>query len=150
MQHQGRREFFVLGTPNKEAAAARARDIYVSLVARGWEATLTRYRRGGAEARLERRIEPCTVGEFLDALFRTASNHQTIESYAKRFRQIVPEMFNLSEGEQKYDYHRGGLGKWLAKVHGVKLAEVTPARAEEWKWSFLAKASILSIELRGF
>jgi integrase len=148
MQHQGRREFFVLGTPNKAAAAARARDIYLSLVARGWEATLTRYKRAGADARFERRIEPCTVGEFLDALFRTASNHQTIESYAKRFRQIVSEMFNLSEGEQKYDYHRGGVGKWLAKVHGVKLAEVTPARVEEWKRSFLAKAGSDPLALR--
>ena len=38
--HEGRRETFPLGKPNKGAAAARARDIYLSLVAVGWESTL--------------------------------------------------------------------------------------------------------------
>jgi hypothetical protein len=32
--HKGRRETFLLGTPNKAAAAARARDIYLSLLAK--------------------------------------------------------------------------------------------------------------------
>jgi len=29
---------------------------------------------------------------------------------------------------------------WLGKVHGIKLAEVTPARVQQWKQSFLTKA----------
>ena len=33
IQFQGKRQFFSLGTPNKAAAAARAREIYLSLVA---------------------------------------------------------------------------------------------------------------------
>jgi hypothetical protein len=32
------------------------------------------------------------------------------------------------------------VGKWLTKVHGVKLEDVTPAKVEEWKRSFLARA----------
>jgi hypothetical protein len=76
----------------------------------------------------------------VEAVFRRASNHQTIENYAKKFRQIVSEIFGLSEGEQKHDFHRGGVGKWLWKVHGVKLVEVTPTRVQEWKRSFLARA----------
>jgi hypothetical protein len=43
--HEGRRETFPLGTPNKAAAAARARDIYLSLVAVGWEPTLARFKK---------------------------------------------------------------------------------------------------------
>jgi hypothetical protein len=39
MQHEGRRERFPLYTPNKAAAAAKARDIYLFLAANGWEAT---------------------------------------------------------------------------------------------------------------
>src|SRR5689334_3050933 len=34
----------------------------------------------------------------------------------------------------------GGWARWLAKVHAVKLAEVTPARVQEWKRAFLAQA----------
>src|SRR5258708_37311476 len=39
-QYRGRRMCLSLGTPNKAAAAARARDIYLSLVAGGWERAL--------------------------------------------------------------------------------------------------------------
>ena len=44
MQHDGRRDFFPLQTPNKAAAAARARDIYLHLLAHGWESTLAVYK----------------------------------------------------------------------------------------------------------
>jgi len=40
----GRREWFNTGTPNKAAAGARARDIYLSLLASGWDATLARFK----------------------------------------------------------------------------------------------------------
>jgi hypothetical protein len=45
IQQEGRRERFPLYTPNKAAAASRARDIYLFLVANGWEAALARYRK---------------------------------------------------------------------------------------------------------
>jgi hypothetical protein len=38
--HEGRRETFPLGTPNKAVTAATAWDIYLFLVANGWEAAL--------------------------------------------------------------------------------------------------------------
>jgi hypothetical protein len=44
IQFQGKRQFFPLGTPNNAAAAARARDIYLSLIASGWENTLRRFK----------------------------------------------------------------------------------------------------------
>src|SRR5690348_11749452 len=40
IQFRGERQFFSLGTPNKAAAAAKARDIYLSLLASGSEITL--------------------------------------------------------------------------------------------------------------
>lgn len=43
VQYEGRRERFPLYTPNKAAAAAKARDIYLFLAANGWEAILARY-----------------------------------------------------------------------------------------------------------
>jgi integrase len=146
--HEGRRETFSLGTPNKAAAAARARDIYLSLAGAGWEATLARYKRPRAIAASKATSETCSVGEFLDEVFRTASNQQTIEGYAKKFRQIVSEIFELTEGRTKHDYWQGGVSKWLGKVHEIKLAEVTPARVQEWKQSFLIKAGSDPLSLR--
>jgi hypothetical protein len=36
VQFQGKRQFFPLGTPNKAAAAAKARDIFLFLTVNGW------------------------------------------------------------------------------------------------------------------
>jgi len=49
---------------------------------------------------------------------------------------------------RQIDYRKGGLQKWLASVHNIKLAEVTPARIQEWKRSFVAKAGTDAIALR--
>jgi hypothetical protein len=48
-----------------------------------------------------------TVGEFLDEAPQTAGNQQTVEGYAKKFRQIVSEIFDLSVGNEKHDYRQG-------------------------------------------
>jgi hypothetical protein len=60
----------------------------------------------------------------------------------------VPEIFGLSAGKEKHDYRQGGFSKWLDKVHGIKLAKVTPARVQQWKQSFLAKAGNDPLALR--
>jgi integrase len=54
----------------------------------------------------------------------------------------------LAEGTDRYDYRQGGQRKWLTKVHSVKLAEVTPARVQEWKRSFSANAGRDPLALR--
>ena len=148
VQYGGKRQFFSLGTPNKGAAAAKARDIYLSLVAAGWESTLARYKGAKGVAQAERRQVPCTVGDFLDQVLRTASNQRTVEGYAKAFRQIVSQSFGLDSVRDKYDYRHGGQRKWLENVHSVKLAEVTPARVQEWMRSFLVDAGSDPLALR--
>jgi integrase len=146
--HEGRRSTFSLGTPNKAAAAAKARDIYLFLAANGWESALARYKKTKPVLAGRHAEQLVTVGEFLEEVLRTASNQRTVENYAKPFRQIVSEIFGLSEDKQKYDYQQGGLSKWLAKIHAVKLAELTPARVQEWKRSFLATAGTDPLALR--
>ena len=143
-----KRQFFSLSTPNKAAAAAKARDIYLALVTSGWETTLARYKAAKTVAPVEHGRQTCTVGQFLNEVRRTASNQQTVEGYAKKLRQIVSEIFELSEAKEKHDYRQGGVSKWLDKVRGIKLAEVTPARVQQWKQSFLAKAGNDPLALR--
>jgi integrase len=57
----------------------------------------------------------------------------TVESYAKRFRQIVSDIFGLSNGAAKHDYRQGGQQKWLV---------------QDWKRSCLAQAGDDSLALR--
>ena len=148
MQHDGRRDFFPLQTPNKAAAAARARDIYLSLLVNGWESTLAKYKKSKVVGAGRNNEQECNVGQFLDAIFQTATNQTTVEGYAKSLRQIVSDIFGFSAGPDKHDYRKGGLQKWLASVHAIKLADLTPARVQEWKRSFVAKAGTDAIALR--
>ena len=116
VQHEGRRERFPLYTPNKAAAAAKARDIYLFLAVNGWEATLARYRKAKISAAPGNSEKQCTVGELLEAIFLKTTNQTTVEGYAKSLRQIVSDIFGLSDGYQKHDYRKGGFQKWLANV----------------------------------
>jgi integrase len=146
--HKGRRETFALGTPNKAAAAARARDIYLSLQVNGWDATLAKFKHPNEAARLLNANRPCTVGEFLAELSRMTTSQSTFRDYAQAFRQIVSEIFGFSNDTLKYDYRTGGREEWLSKVHAISLADVTPAKVQDWKLSFLAKAGGDPIALR--
>jgi hypothetical protein len=78
----------------------------LALVASGWEATLARFKAAKTVPPVEQGRQPCTVGEFLNEVRRTASNQQTVEGYAKKLRQIASEIFELSEGKEKHDYRQ--------------------------------------------
>ena len=40
----------------------------------------------------------------------------------------------------KFDYHSGGRDKWLGRIHGIELRQITPAKIQDWKQPFLAAA----------
>jgi integrase len=82
-----------------------------------------------------------TVGEFIDEVKAKADvEAKTIEGYCKAFRTIVASIFKIDGGKEKFDHHKGGHEKWLARVHGVKLSTLTPVKIQEWKRAYLAKA----------
>jgi hypothetical protein len=84
VQFQGKRQFFPLGTPNKAAAAAKARDIYLLLTVNGWALTLAKHKP-------KSRSTPATgatitLGSFLDAVFAVTTDRPLIE-----FRRVTRE-----------------------------------------------------------
>ena len=137
IQYRGRRENINLGTPNRTAAAGRARDFYVALMQSDWTAALARLGPAG----LERSGGQATVGEFLRELEAKAElRPKTFEGYAVAFRKIVGDIFEIEGGRERYDYQRGGRERWIARINSIELAEVTPGKVQEWKRSFLGKA----------
>jgi len=75
VQHAGRREKLSLGTPVKTAAAARARDLYHSLLARGRDEILAEWRPRSIPR------SNATIGDFLAELKAKADlKPQTLES----------------------------------------------------------------------
>jgi integrase len=136
LQAHGERHCLSLGTPNKQAAAARAREIYTFLSANGWAATFTRYRRPLVEKKFD-----ATLGEYLEAVRSTCSiNSRTLADYAASLRRIITDIVHFDAGD-KFDCRAGGRRAWLEKIHRVKLAKLTPQKIQEWKIAYLAKAA---------
>lgn len=145
IQHAGRRETFSLATSNKAAAAAKAKNIYLSLRASGWEATLAKFKpKAGIPGKAV-----ATVGEFIQEVKAKASGRpKTIEGYCQAFRTIVADICRIDGGKAKYDYRSGGRGSWLKRVHSLKIAAITPAEVQKWKLRFIRRAGSDPIKQR--
>ncbi len=136
--HLGRREWFNLDTPNKDAAALKAREIYLSLISAGWQPTLKAYKPD-----MEVQKDGCTVGDFLAEVQAVGGiKPGTFEIYARKFRSLVARVFHL-EGDKKTksDYVGGGHKAWLEKVQAVRLDKLTPEKVNAWKLDYLKAAS---------
>jgi hypothetical protein len=135
IQYQGRREKFSLQTPLKSAAADKARSIYAALLANGWDDVLRVYR----PEKLPKL--DTTVGEFLAELESKADlKAKTLAGYATALRKIVADIFAIDGGLLKFDYRSGGRDEWLARIHAVRLSELTPDLVQAWKRAFLTRA----------
>ena len=146
IQHLGRREAFSLGSANKTSAAARAKEIYLSLRSAGWDETVAKFKPKAGAAR----NAVSTVGDFLEEVKAKASARpKTVESYCRAFRTIVADICGIDGGKSKYDYRKGGRDSWLKKVHGVRLDAITPAEVQKWKLRFLRRAGTDPIQQRG-
>jgi hypothetical protein len=145
IQHLGRRETLPLGTPNRAAAAAKARQIYITLKSNGWESTLRRFK-----AKPEISHETATtVGEFLEQVISTAGGRpKTVQGYCRAFRTIIADIFKADGGLSKFDYRAGGREKWIARIHAIKLKDVTPDKIQKWKVAFLTRAGIDPVRRR--
>jgi len=143
IQHLGRRETFSLVKANKTSAAARAKEIYLSLKAAGWDATIARFKPKAAPKAVS------TVGDFLEEVKAKAGGRpKTIESYCRALRTIVADMFDIDGGKEKYDYRSGGRKEWLKKVHDIRLADISPDEGQKWKLRFLRRAGSDPIKQR--
>jgi integrase len=135
---RGRRIKWSLDTPNREAAAARAKELYLYIQANGWEAARERYR--PKEAPQTRGLD-ITVGQFLSEV-RASSQLQsrTFDGYSKALRRIVSGVARIKSSNKKFDRFAGGYDQWIAKIDAVKLSEITPEAIQGWKREFLSAA----------
>lgn len=137
IKHLGRRQWFNLSTPNRAAAAVKAKDIYLSLLGAGWEATLAKFKPD-----MEVSKDGATVGGFLDQVKAVSGlKPVTFEIYARKFRTLVAGVFRINGGKEKHDYVNGGHKNWLGRVHVVRLDKLTPERITKWKVRELETAS---------
>jgi integrase len=134
--YRGVRHRLSLQTPNKEAGARKARSVYITVQANGWDAALAKYRPAMAKKRAG-----ITIGDYIAAAESVAEvDPKTLQGYKIALRKIVADSFGFSDDRSKYDPHGGGHRAWAASVGRIKLAALTPAKIQMWKTSFLAKA----------
>jgi hypothetical protein len=104
------RQRITLGTALKEEAAIKARDIYLSLVAKGWDATLAELAPKVAASIAARDGGSPTVGEFLAEVERTSNlKPKTFRRYAQYFRMLAAQIQGVKSDASRYDYYNGGL-----------------------------------------
>jgi integrase len=135
---RARRIKWTLDTPNKEGAAARAKEIYLFLQANGWEAAIARYRPREAP---KPQVSAITVGEYLSevrALGRIQS--RTFADYAEALRRIASEIAGVQGSKRKFDRFGGGHDRWIQAIGAIKLSEFTPEAIERWKRDFISRA----------
>jgi integrase len=146
IQHLGHRETFSLGTANRAAAGAKAKQIFLLLKGSGWQTVLTTFK---PRASSERKTA-VTVGEFIaHASSISTARPKTVASYCRAFRTIVADIFKISGGSAKFDYSSGGgREKWLAQIHAIRLSDISPEKIQRWKVSFLQRAGTDPIKRR--
>jgi len=143
--YQRKRVFFNLETPNKDAAAAKAVQIFKFLNSHGWEETMLRYQ--PHRVTNPRRL-PDTVGALIEAATElSTAREQTKGAYAKAFRRIVADIAGI-DGAGRYDARKGGHERWKKRVDSVKLSRITPERITAWKNKYLEEAGDNALERR--
>jgi hypothetical protein len=117
------------------AAAAKAKDIYTTLVGLGWGAALQKFKPQMV------RKSVSTVGDFLTELRgHWSGKPKTFEDYCRSFRHIPSEAFEVKGRGEKFDYINGGRAAWVAKIDRIKLANATPDKLNKWRIAFVNQA----------
>jgi hypothetical protein len=133
---RGRRLKWSLDTPNQDAAATRAKEIYLFIQANGWEAAITRYR--PKEAPPPKRVA-LTIGEFLDEVrANSLLKASTFNDYAEALRRIGGDIASIRSRQGR-----------LQKIGALRLATTfTPQKIEHWKRNFLVRSKLDPISQR--
>jgi integrase len=146
-KHANKGTYVCLQTDNKYVAAQKARDAYVLLKAKGWEAMWAIYKvRKSKEETWNQNKQSfevhqndenqnnLTIGDFIKKIKENSFlKAATLHEYELSLYQIAADIFDIKSGTEKYDYvNRGNLVR-INKIHSIKLAELTPELIEKWK-----------------
>lgn len=135
----GRQYRWPLKTANKEQAATKARDIFLSLMGNGYEATVAKFKPWEVEPTDEGK--PVTVGEFIEAIRAVAPiRATTFTTYERKLRFLVSQIKAVKATRKRYDYVNRGSEKWRALIDATPLNEITPELVMQWRVNYVNNA----------
>lgn len=118
----------------------KARDIYLSLVAKGWSATLAELAPSRSVEAVRSEVGPRTVGNFIAEVERTSNlKTKTFRRYAQYFRMLAAHIQGVKTDASRYNYYGGGLTSWRERVDAIPLSAITPAAVADWHCLFAAR-----------
>jgi integrase len=133
VQFKGRRMAFALGTANREAAARRARDVYIDLLSGGVAATLAKHR----TQKPVQGDEVATIGEWIEAAEKVfAGTPATFAAYARSLRYIAADIAKV----QRHQYSRKKVLGYRRRIDAAGLDILTPEAIQAWRIAFVARA----------
>ncbi|MFK7910942.1 MAG: tyrosine-type recombinase/integrase [Akkermansiaceae bacterium] len=137
--YKNRRVRFPLNTPNKDAAANKAAEIFKYLLEHGWDDTIASYKPNAKPQQPEESVAPqSTIGDLVAANVKFSSaREQSIITYAKSLRRIVAGVMALDKRRKFPLREECGNVAWKTHVDAVALDELTPALVQTWKQQFL-------------
>jgi integrase len=144
LNHEGRRRFFDLRTPDRRAAASRARTLYADLLRLGWVGLIEQHRPHAARKDAPPVEQIATVGELCEAVGRlSTARPASVRASCAALRRIAADVSKIEAGKGRYAAKGAGRAAWLAAVNAISLTELTPARIEAWKLAYVANRAKL-------
>ena len=134
LREGGRDAWVCLNTANRANAAAKARDLWLNVKAKGLESALAEFRPKAAP----RAARSATVGELIAAAktFSTVRG-STFTQYEISLRRLVAGVLGMTARGSVF-YHASPEAKaWRAKVDGASLDVLTAAKVESWRKGYV-------------
>ena len=139
LEHDGKRRWIGLGTPDLREAARKAKRFNDILRMHGWDAAFADLSPETAR-KVTRRGTP-TIGEVIEAASKVAVDIKatTLHGYAVALRWLAALVNGIEGDRSRYDYKTGGADLWRAKVDAVNIADLTPRAVESAVAAYVLK-----------
>jgi integrase len=135
----GIQRWWPLKTANREQAAVKARDIWLSLNTAGFEATEAKFKPWTVAPPEDDKIN-LTVGDFIGAVKAVAVvRPTTFTTYERKLRFLVSQVAKVRGTRKRHDYVHGGAAKWREQVDKFPLAELTPDAVKQWRTRYIGR-----------
>ena len=135
--HGGIRRAISLGTGNLDAAAVKARDIYLDALGSGLDAAAEKFRpKPKASDRLP------TLGEWIKAAQKVSSaSPTTFGQYAVALRLIAGQILTVQKSKKRFAPRvDGGASQFRARIEVASVSILTPAALQQWRLQYVKKA----------
>src|SRR5260221_5175921 len=141
LSRHGRRHSFDLGTHVKADAAKRAREIYLSLHANGWEVTLSNFSEGVSSG------PPVTIGQYIERVAKTfEGKRRSVSDYCQVLRRVAADINGVPKPGRKFESEQFKTA--LQRINNLKLSTFTREKILAWRKAFVDAAGDVPLAQR--